>query len=151
MEQIYDQINEFRRDPARFQPSCVVPAIKLKDLVIDSDLEAAAKWQATHQCGPARHTTCPRYCHLFGGRCDHISRITHFTKPRDVSNLNELLVQGPRRPFRHLVESIGHCEQLLSPTENIMGGAIAGNLFVLALGWSRRRPNLRNGTVPDRL
>jgi uncharacterized protein YkwD len=138
ISEVYDQINAFRHDPAAYDPACGWGSLRLNDLVVEPALERAAKWQAEHQCESVSHKTCPEWCHLFGGKCDHITRIKSFTFPNETWNENELLVKGPKRPFKHLIHSRGHCEHLLSNTVNSMGGAIVGNLFVLVLVWYKR-------------
>lgn len=134
--EIYEQINAFRDDPASFDPSC--GSSHLGGLTVSPELEEAAMWQATHQCVPVTHKTCPQYCYLYEGRCDHITRIRHFIG-NDTWNINELLVQGPRHPFPHLVGSVGHCQHLLANNINSMGGAVVGNLFILCLAFINSR------------
>ena len=145
MEEIYNQVNAFRHNPRKYRPACPAPNIKLQDLQINPDLEKAALWQAQHQCGRPSHETCAEYCDCFGNKCDHISRIECFTGP--ASNFDEILVQGPRRPIKYAVASYGHCQRLLSPDINGMGGAIVGNLFILSLAlFNRSAPSPRCGS-----
>lgn len=135
LQEIYQQVNAFRQNPEAFNPSCVSPPYALPELQILPGLEAASVWQATHQCEPITHQTCPQWCSKFNGRCDHISRIKYFMFPNRTSFENEVLVKGPKRPFKHLVAKEGHCRHMLDPNVNSMGGAIVGNLFILAMVW----------------
>lgn len=135
LQDIYSQINAFRRNPERFNASCEIPFHPLSELQILPSLERESRWQATHQCEPVSHQTCEEYCYLFGDKCDHIARIKTFVFPDESTNETEVLVKGPRHPFKHLVAKRGHCEHLLDPDVNAMGGAIVGNLFVLAMLW----------------
>lgn len=138
LQDIYNQVNAFRTDPIPYGPICNPPPMVLVNLTIEKDLESAALWQASHRCQPVSHTTCPEWCFMFDNKCDHISRIKHFTFPLQTENEAELLVMGPKRPFKHLVHKEGHCRQLLDPAINSMGAAIVGNLFILTLAWYHR-------------
>lgn len=135
LQEIYDQVNNFRADPLLFNPSCQVPPYALPPLQVLPKLESASLWQATHICQPISHNTCPEWCFMFNSRCDHISRIKYFMFPNKTSHENEVLVKGPKRPFKHLVGKSGHCRHMLDPNINSMGGAIVGNLFILAMAW----------------
>lgn len=137
MDKIYRDIAEFREDPAPHHPSCGWGSLRLQPFLIVPELEEAARWQASHRCGRPSHQTCPEFCHLFGGRCDHVSRIRSFIGRNDSWNLHELLVMGPKNPVPALIGSQGHCEKLLASNENSIGGAICGNLFVLVLAWMK--------------
>lgn len=137
MEDIYDQINAFRANPIGYsrqrglQLSC--NGIMGLPLRVVPQLESETDWQATHlDCVPISHKTCPQYCHLFGG-CSHIDRIKHFLP--NSKNQNEVMVKGPKRPLKHLIQSPGHCRHLLDPDVNAMGGSIFNNTFFLALVW----------------
>lgn len=134
MDVIYQQINAFRQDPFLFNLSCSPPPFFLTELQVDSGLENASLWQSLHICDPIDHTTCKTECHVFPNhKCDYITRIQYF-QPH-ATEISELLVKGPKRPVRHLIEKHSHCLHLLDPTINSMGAAIMANLFILALAW----------------
>ena len=135
LQAIYDSINEFRIHPSDFHPSCGYGSLRLSPYQIDTRLEQAASWQASHLCQPISHQTCTQYCHMFNNSCRHIERIKSFILPSQSWNENELLVIGPKRPFRSLVNSQGHCEKLLASNLNTIGGAILGNIFILVMVW----------------
>lgn len=134
MEAIYEQINAFRVDPLQFSPSCSPPPFQLEKLNISENLEAASKWHTEHMCDPVNHATCTEWCHLFGS-CLAADRIRQLSKPAETVEERELIVKGPKHPFKHLVKSPGHCAHLLDPRVNSMGGSILGNLFILSLAW----------------
>lgn len=138
LAEIYDQVNTLRNDPFSHKTACKRPLAPLGNLTVEYDLEKAASWQAQHECVPITHHTCPNWCFMFDGKCDHASRIRFFTSPATTENEHELLVKGPKRPFRYLVNKEGHCRHLLDPDVNAMGGAIVGNLFILVLVWYHR-------------
>lgn len=135
LQEIYNSVNSFRQDPISFSPSCIFNKVPRRPLVILPELEIGAMWQATHLCEPVTHNTCPEWCFMFNNSCSHVSRIKHFLYPNKTANENEVLVIGPKRPFKYLVKKVGHCEHLLSQNINSMGGAIFNNIFILSLVW----------------
>jgi len=142
LEEIYALVNEFQAAPRRFvqergwHAGCSRSLeVSYDPLVVLPQLEEGADWQVHHlDCGFISHETCPQYCHLFGS-CSASDRIESFMAPTKVANPNEVLVQGPKRPLKHLIAKEGHCDHLLSPEANAMGGAIVGNLFIMSLVW----------------
>lgn len=134
MQEIYDKINLFRANTSAFASSCGRHYVGvLPPLDINASLEEAAHWQATHQCGTPSHKTCDEWCFMFDGDCRHAARMKFFIFPLSSENENELLVYGPKHPFKHLLNSTGHCEMLLRNDINSMGGSIVGNLFILCI------------------
>ena len=151
MQEIYQQVNQFRSNPSEFLaergwPNRCTHALDVAypPLSVSRGLEAAAHWSATHQCEPIiSHETCPVYCGLFGGSCSYQDRIAHFV---DVRNPGEILVKGPKRPLKNAINKQGHCNHLLNPDIDMMGGAIVGNLFMLAFGKAMKK-SLERGNV----
>lgn len=141
MEEIYNQINQFRSNPQAFVEErgwsigCTRPlSISYQPLTVLPPLEEETKWHANHLCGTISHETCPAYCGLFGS-CSHTDRIAHFMQPFPIKNPNQVLVQGPKHPLRHLIAKTGHCNHLLDPEVNGMGGSMTSHLFLLSLVW----------------
>ena len=151
MEEIYEQVNQFRSNPSQFLDlhswphRCTRPLDQAyPPLDISPGLEAATLWSATHQCEPIiSHDTCGVYCGLFNGSCSYQDRIAHFV---EVRNPGEILVKGPKRPLKNAIAKQGHCNHLLNPDIDVMGGAIVGNLFMLAFGKLVKK-SLGNGNV----
>lgn len=135
LQEIYNDINAFRQDPLAYYPSCHYNKLPLSPLHVIPELEQASFWQVTHTCTPINHNTCPEWCFMFNRSCSHIDRIKHFMFPQQTTNENEVLVKGPKRPLKHLINKSGHCDKLLSNDVNSMGGAIVNNLFILSLVW----------------
>lgn len=135
ISEIYGLINDFRSNPEKYNPSCGYGNLRLPSYQVNKKLEEAAEWQARNLCGPVSHTTCPEHCHLFNNSCRHIERIKSFILPNQSWNEHELIVQGPRHPFPHLVQSQGHCQLLLANNLNSIGGYILGHLLILVLVW----------------
>lgn len=123
-------INTFRSRPHEFasvhgwRAACTRPlTISYDPLIVLPELEDSASFQANTvlECPPPSHTTCRKYCHLFGGSCSYIDRINHFVP--DASNQQEVLVYGPKHPMKWLVQSRPHCDHILNPNITHMGGA----------------------------
>lgn len=143
ISEIYELVNSFRANPLHFHASCVgQPAA---NLTVDSLLEEAAKFQATHQCSPMSHLTCPEFCQQFRS-CQFTDRVKYFTHGSS-QNEYEILVQGPKRPFQPTLNSPGHCSILLRNDINAMGGHIFNHVFVLTVGFLvSRKSNSHNAS-----
>ena len=146
---MYYEINEFRENPEEYvrkngwKLSCTVPIDhKYNRLKVVRQLELSSSFQAetcaSREC-EISHETCPQHCHRFGGSCSYIDRIKHFVDGDGfhASNVNEILVSGPKGPHRVLelfIGSPGHCDHILDPNLNAMGANfthVNRNVFVV--------------------
>lgn len=133
--EIYENLNGFRQNPNRYNSSCndyhLAPKIqKLQNLTVDWRLEEAAKFQATHQCLPVTHSTCSKYCWMFGS-CNPTDRIKMFTQYKS-QNEYEILLYGPKIPqYQPFLNTHGHCHIILRSDITHFGAYYHKNLLIV--------------------
>ena len=149
VREIYEEVGAFRSSPVQYcldrgwNIACSIDVSTPRGPVrVMGELEQASGFQAStlasDECPDISHTTCPAYCHLFGDSCSYDDRIGSFMgDPFDT--IREVLLKGAWRPQRimmFIAESEGHCNDLLDPDVNAMGGTMIHNaktLFVLTM------------------
>lgn len=134
-EVLYQELNLFRKDPLQYSQSngfrleCTPPIDpSYEQLRVEHNLERSAQFHASTmaswECPVISHETCPAYCHLFHDSCSYEDRIRAFLEPTPSSNINEILIKGPKNPRRIMelfLGSKGHCNHMLDKNINSMG------------------------------
>lgn len=144
----YEELNLFRQDPVGYAESrgyhmaCVTSGNNNR-LERSMALEAASRFHAESlarsDCPVIGHSTCAKYCYMFGG-CSYIDRIKSFLGPSvKTCEINEVLVKGVKNPYRLmevLLSSEGHCLHISHDDMDVMGAYIVHiekTVFVLSL------------------
>lgn len=144
----YDEINRFRQSPRLYQhdhPGVVVrcfspldetyPPLRVEEALLNSSHFQAWTLSSNKECPVVSHETCPPYCGMFGS-CSTTDRIAHFLQGRDHHNILEILILGPKNPykiFQHFLASQPHCDHMLNSHINSMGASFVHmdkNIFV---------------------